>query len=80
MQRIVIAALLGAIQFAVGAFIAPISGLFDASSPVPMAAVILGAALITLSLVLLLRRPLAARPVALADERVLASSDELIAT
>ena len=74
------AALLGAIQFAVGAFIAPISGLFDASSPVPMAAVILGAALITLSLVLLLRRPLAARPVALADERVLASSDELIAT
>ena len=37
-------------QFAVGAFIAPISGLFDASSPVPMAAVILGAALITLSL------------------------------
>lgn len=74
------AALLGAIQFAVGAFIAPLSGLFDASSPVPMAGVILGAALVTLGLVLLLRRPLAARPVLTADERVLATSDELVTT
>jgi DHA1 family bicyclomycin/chloramphenicol resistance-like MFS transporter len=72
------AALLGAIQFAVGAFIAPLSGLFDASSPVPMAAVILGASLVTLALVLVLRRPLAARPVAGEDERVLTTSDELI--
>ncbi|ACV81163.1 multidrug effflux MFS transporter [Nakamurella multipartita] len=74
------AALLGAIQFAVGAFIAPLSGLFDASSPVPMAGVILGAALVTLGLVLLLRRPLAARPVLTGDERVLATSDELVTT
>lgn len=55
------AALLGAIQFAVGASIAPISGMFDASSPVAMAAVILGAALVTLGLATALRRPLAAR-------------------
>ncbi len=55
------AALLGAIQFAVGASIAPISGMFDASSPVAMAGVILGAALVTLGLVTALRRPLAAR-------------------
>ncbi|HEY5878428.1 MAG TPA: multidrug effflux MFS transporter [Nakamurella sp.] len=73
------AALLGAIQFAVGAFIAPLSGLFDAASPVPMAGVILGASLVTLALVLALRRPLAARPNAQDDERVLVSSQEFAA-
>lgn len=54
------AALLGAIQFAVGAGVAPISGLFDAASPVAMAGVILASALVTLVLVTALRRSLAA--------------------
>jgi DHA1 family bicyclomycin/chloramphenicol resistance-like MFS transporter len=69
------AALLGAIQFAVGAFIAPLTGLFDAASPVPMAGVILGAALVTSALVLAVRRPLAARVGADDDERVLARGE-----
>ena len=49
----------------------------DAASPVPMAGVILGAALVTLALVLVLRRPLAARTESV-DERVLARADELV--
>ena len=70
------AALLGAVQFAVGAAVAPISGLFDAASPVAMAAVILGSALVTLVLVIALRRPLAAAADRPADrETVLAAAE-----
>ncbi len=72
------AALLGAIQFGVGASVAPISGLFDAASPVAMAAVILGSATVALGLVLLVRRPLAARSDDPAQEQVL-TEQELVA-
>lgn len=74
------AALLGAVQFAVGAAIAPISGLFDATSPVAMAAVILGSALVTLALVTVLRGPLAAAgPMDGDRETVLAAGDAVVA-
>jgi DHA1 family bicyclomycin/chloramphenicol resistance-like MFS transporter len=74
------AALLGAIQFAVGAFVAPLSGLFDAASPVPMAGVILGSTLVTLALVAAVRRRLAASSAGADDERVLATGDQLVAS
>jgi len=73
------AALLGAIQFAVGATIAPISGLFDASSPVAMAGVILASTVVTLALVIGLRRPMAASGGVEDDERSVASG-ELVAS
>src|SRR4051794_3794104 len=51
------AALLGASQFAVGAVIAPLTGLGDAGSAVPMAAAIAGALLLSAVLVRLVLRP-----------------------
>jgi DHA1 family bicyclomycin/chloramphenicol resistance-like MFS transporter len=51
------AALLGAAQFAVGAAIAPLTGLGEAGSAVPMAATIAGALLLAAGLVRLVLRP-----------------------
>lgn len=51
------AALLGAAQFAVGAAIAPLTGLGEAGSAVPMAAAIAGALLVAAVLVRLVLRP-----------------------
>src|SRR4051794_687229 len=51
------AALLGAAQFAVGAAIAPLTGLGEAGSAVPMAAAIAGALLLAAVLVRLVPRP-----------------------
>ena len=51
------AALLGAAQFAVGAAIAPLTGLGEAGSAVPMAATIAGALLLAAVLVRLVLRP-----------------------
>ncbi len=67
------AALLGAIQFAVGAAIAPLTGLFRAASPVPMAAVILGASVVTVVLVAGLWRPVRAAHRDATTETVLAT-------
>jgi MFS transporter, DHA1 family, multidrug resistance protein len=51
------AALLGAAQFAVGAVVAPLTGLGEAGSAVPMAATIAGALLLAALLVRLVPRP-----------------------
>ena len=51
------AALLGAAQFAVGAAIAPLTGLGEAGSAVPMAATIAGALFLAALLVRLVLRP-----------------------
>ena len=51
------AALLGAAQFAVGAAVAPLTGLGEAGSAVPMAATIAGALLLAAALVRLVLRP-----------------------
>jgi MFS transporter, DHA1 family, multidrug resistance protein len=53
------AALLGAAQFAVGGVIAPLTGLGEAGSAVPMAATIAGALLLAAVLVRLVPRPAA---------------------
>lgn len=65
------AALLGAMQFGVGAVIAPVTGLFPEGSPVAMAAVMFGATVLTVGLMF------ATRPAmkAISEEIVLASSD-----
>jgi DHA1 family bicyclomycin/chloramphenicol resistance-like MFS transporter len=54
------AALLGASQFAVGAAVAPLTGLGEAGSPVPMAVTIAGALFIAAVLVRLVLRPVPA--------------------
>ena len=49
------AALLGAMQFGVGAAIAPVTGLFEGGSPVAMAAVMFGATVVAAALMLAIR-------------------------
>jgi len=51
--------LLGAAQFAVGAAVAPLTGLGEAGSAVPMAATIAGALVLAAVLVRLMPRPTA---------------------
>lgn len=69
------AALLGALQFGVGAAIAPVTGLFEQGSALAMAAVMFGATAVTVGLTFAvipaLRR---SKP----DARVLARSEELV--
>ena len=66
------AALLGAMQFGVGAAFAPITGLFPEGSPVAMAAVMFAATTVTVGLLLALRPALRRGPQPMT---VLAGSD-----
>ena len=66
------AALLGAMQFGVGAAVAPITGLFPEGSPVAMAAVMFAATTVTVGLLLALRPALKRGPQPIT---VLAGSD-----
>jgi DHA1 family bicyclomycin/chloramphenicol resistance-like MFS transporter len=63
-------ALLGAVQFAVGSAVAPLSGLFGETTATSMAVVLLSSLLLAGVLVVVLRRQLRPAPV----ERVLDSS------
>jgi MFS transporter, DHA1 family, multidrug resistance protein len=81
------AALLGAMQFGVGAALAPVTGLFPEGSPVAMAAVMFGATAVAVCLMFAIRPAMKriSREVVLAssvdrkvDATALAEADELV--
>jgi len=69
------AALLGALQFGVGALIAPVTGLFSEGSAVAMAGVMFGATAVTVILMFAIRPALVRQT---AEVRVLARAEELV--
>jgi DHA1 family bicyclomycin/chloramphenicol resistance-like MFS transporter len=69
------AALLGALQFGVGAAIAPVTGLFQEGSAVAMAAVMFGATAVTVGIMFALTPALRRIPT---EHRVLVRSEELV--
>lgn len=71
------AALLGAMQFGVGAAIAPVTGLFEEGSALAMAAVMFGATTVTVGLMFAVIPALRRTTT---EPRVLAASEELVAS
>jgi DHA1 family bicyclomycin/chloramphenicol resistance-like MFS transporter len=69
------AALLGAVQFGVGAAIAPVTGLFDEGSAVAMAVVMFGATAVTVALMFAIRPAMRRATI---DAQTLQRADELV--